>query len=110
APSSSSPKSCTTEANSCCADSCERRQGVDPVVSRGGVHSARAVALLRAPYRGGLRSLPSWLPTMGPDVRHLLRLLRVPEFRYRDWSWSTSPKRPVVPSRPFTTVALVSLL
>ena len=47
---------------------------------------------------------------MGPDVRHLLRLLRVPEFRYRDWSWSAWPKRPLVSSRPFTTVALVSLL
>ena len=47
---------------------------------------------------------------MGPDVRHLLRFLRVPELRYRDWSWSTSAKRPVAASRPFTTVALVSLL
>ena len=47
---------------------------------------------------------------MGPDVRQLLRFLRVPEFRYRDRSWPASPKRPVAASRPFTTVALVSLL
>ncbi|HYZ89480.1 MAG TPA: cellulose synthase operon protein YhjQ/BcsQ [Myxococcales bacterium] len=47
---------------------------------------------------------------MGPDVRHLLRFLRVPVLRYLDWSWPTSPQRPVAARRPFTTIAVVSLL
>jgi cellulose biosynthesis protein BcsQ len=47
---------------------------------------------------------------MGPDVRHLLRFLRVPAFLYRDWSWSTSPERSVAAERGFTSIAVVSLL
>jgi cellulose biosynthesis protein BcsQ len=47
---------------------------------------------------------------MGPDVRQLLRFLRVPGFSYRDWSWTASPKRVVAARRPFTTIALVSPL
>jgi cellulose synthase operon protein YhjQ len=48
---------------------------------------------------------------MGPDVRHLLQFLRVPSFRYRDWSWFTSPRQPAdVQERAFTSVAVVSLL
>lgn len=48
---------------------------------------------------------------MGPDVRHLLQFLRVPSFRYRDWSWPASPRQPAtVSERPFTSVAVVSLL
>jgi cellulose synthase operon protein YhjQ len=47
---------------------------------------------------------------MGPDVRHLLRLLRVPAFRYRDWGWAASRRRPIAARRPFTTIAVVSVL
>jgi cellulose biosynthesis protein BcsQ len=48
---------------------------------------------------------------MGPDVRHLLRFLRVPGFRYFDWSWPELRTRSgVAPRRAFTTVAVVSLL
>jgi cellulose biosynthesis protein BcsQ len=48
---------------------------------------------------------------MGPDVRHLLRFLRVPGFRYRDWGWPELQWRSgAPPRRAFTTIAVVSLL
>lgn len=47
---------------------------------------------------------------MGPDVRHLLRFLRVPALHFRDLSWPARPERAPVHRGAFTTVAVVSLL
>jgi cellulose biosynthesis protein BcsQ len=47
---------------------------------------------------------------MAPDVLQLLRTLRVPEFRYRDFTSHAQRRTARPPARPFTVVAVVSLL
>jgi CobQ/CobB/MinD/ParA family nucleotide binding protein len=47
---------------------------------------------------------------LSPDVRHLIRLLRVPGFRYRDFRVPAAPPRPAPQGGRAFSMALVSLL